>query len=284
MLANRSNIVKGFVVGTGAAGILAGAYAGGKSGVVGGGAVGTAFAPGIGTTVGAGLGGLVGMLGGAYLGYKLSNMTADEILEAIIDSDDSAKSLYAIKTFIQDFPGIINALKIKGFDVQKLNDINKEYQKISIPDIDKHIELIKEAASKDIKRSEVNGWTESKNKIMPYIEQFSKLEEKLKEAIEEKQKTSAQDLFVKLHDNDEIEIIASKQGGLLRNLFSNIKEKYQRTINDAKVMLNSNKQKIFFEEEDEDQVILDFIDKVNIYIDKVNSRKIKVNHNSLSFK
>jgi hypothetical protein len=285
-LTNNSNIVKGLVVGTEAAGMLAGAYTGFKTGAAFGGGVGTVV-PGLGTAAGAGVGGLIGFLGGAYAGYKLGSMSMEELIEAVIDSDNSAKALYSLKTFIQDFPGIINALKSKGFDVEELNKINDEYKKISIPDIDKHLELIKESVAKDIYPSDVPGWEDSKKTIKPYIKLFASLEEQLNEALNQKQKvskTTSNDLFLKLHDNDEIEIIASKQGGLLKSLFINIKESYQRAISNAKVALNTNKEKIYFNEEDEDQVILDFVDKVNIYIDKVSSRKIKVNHNSLSFR
>lgn len=80
---------------------------------------------------------------------------------------------------------------------------------------------------------------------------------------------STQDL--KLHEKDNVEVIASKQGGMLVGLYSSIKEKYDIAITNVKSVLNKEQQDIDIE--DEVLYVAELIDNLNIYIDNLSKNK-----------
>ena len=76
---------------------------------------------------------------------------------------------------------------------------------------------------------------------------------------------------VMLNSKDKVEVIASKQGGMLVGLYSSIKEKYDIAITNVKSVLNKERQDIDIE--DEVLYVAELINNLNIYIDNLSKNK-----------
>jgi hypothetical protein len=80
--------------------------------------------------------------------------------------------------------------------------------------------------------------------------------------------------IIKVHDSDEVEVIASKPGGLLQSVYKEVSDRFNKTIDAVKVV--KNKERLVSVEEtshnEEEKVILDLLDNVIGFIDQVNSK------------
>lgn len=98
-------------------------------------------------------------------------------------------------------------------------------------------------------------------------------------------KFAANDI-IKLHDNDEVEVVASKQGGLLRKAYFEISQEYKKKVEEIKVLKNKSsvlgREDIDYEEEE--TLVLDLLGRINNYIEAVSQRKpAKVVQNNVRF-
>lgn len=88
--------------------------------------------------------------------------------------------------------------------------------------------------------------------------------------------------IIKLHHNDEVEVVASKQGGMLRTLATSINDRFKESVNIAKATL---KMAVLNRNEDDYESDEDLIHQVAVklenYVDYVSNRKINIIQNSL---
>ena len=118
------------------------------------------------------------------------------------------------------------------------------------------------------------------NSMLEYILDFQE-----KKYIKKNQLKAGNDV-IKLHDNDEVEVVASKQGGLLRKAYFEISQEYKKKVEEIKVLKNKSsvlgREDIDYEEEE--TLVLDLLGRINNYIEAVSQRKpAKVVQNNVRF-
>lgn len=163
----------------------------------------------------------------------------------------------------------------------------KEFLKILTRNIEmlesKKSKTVKEALTLSYQQYHFNALTESLDKTWneqsaALAQMLYMIDEVLPDLVKAK---SAQDI-IKLHHNDEVEVIASKQGGMLRTLATSINERFKENVSVAKTtlkmaMLNRSEEDY---ESDED-LIQQIAIKLEGYIDYVSNRKINIIQNNL---
>lgn len=92
--------------------------------------------------------------------------------------------------------------------------------------------------------------------------------------------------IIKLHDNDEVEVIASKQGGLIRKVYQQLSDQYKLKVMQLKEIKNRKKaierEEVYYD--DNESVVLDLLGNINNYIDITsNSKNVSIKQKSIRF-
>lgn len=92
---------------------------------------------------------------------------------------------------------------------------------------------------------------------------------------------------IKLHDNDEVEVVASKQGGLLRKVYQDISDKYKQKVEDIKVITRTKKvlERSALDYDSDESIVLDLLSSVDNYIEVMSKKKsvVQVQQNNIKY-
>lgn len=100
-------------------------------------------------------------------------------------------------------------------------------------------------------------------------------------------RVAASNDIIKLHDSDEVEVVASKQGGLLRKVYQDISDKYKQKVEDIKVITRTKKvlERSELDYDSDESIVLDLLSSVDNYIEVMSKKKsvVQVQQNNIKY-
>jgi hypothetical protein len=240
--------------------------------------------------IGLAAGVLAGLVAGGVAYYTASN-TVKAVDEKLTDWDGylaKANSIQRMYEFYNDaksgsFMDTLSKTKDEGFKkiYSEMIDFKDTQLKSYVESFQNNYDMLKEKDSGTQKLTN--------NVFTTGLEQINSVKARM-EAINNKNGKKVNDLTqslnIRFHDNDKVELIASKQGGLLRELYGVIISKYRKVKNQVKVSLEKNRKSEYINSDEDDEILIleELVYLTNCYAEKLKEFKVNIKQKSLEVK